>query len=373
MSVHEYYKKSGKVRMWYVKYQNKTKRGFKTKKQAIDFDNQMKTLKENDLTNIDLRTLSEDFLADKKTKTEYGTFDEARRMINNIILPNVDADKSIYLINAREAKKFRDYLHELSYKYTYKNKILNTYKEMFKYAEKYYELEKNPTIHLERFSKTLQDELEEKEREKDVWNFDDFGKFINEVENEKYKVFFIVSFMTGCRKGEILATNWHDLDLKEGTLNINKNYSKKCENASYIIKKTKNPSSIRNIKLNEELVELFCKYKELEMKSEFFKEDNFIFGGRHPFPPTNLDNAKRKAVNKSGVRYIKFHDFRHSHASILMNAGINKIDVAKRLGHSDLNTLLKIYTHAMKKEKDEINEFLSKSSQNLLTENKKAL
>lgn len=74
-------------------------------------------------------------------------------------------------------------------------------------------------------------------------------------------------------------------------------------------------------------------------------------------------NTARQEIimQKSGVKKIKIHDFRHSHASYLIANGMNIVAVSKRLGHSDVNMTLKVYTHLFKKNDDEITEFLDKS------------
>lgn len=70
---------------------------------------------------------------------------------------------------------------------------------------------------------------------------------------------------------------------------------------------------------------------------------------------------------KSGVKKIRIHDLRHSHATILINNGINIVSVSRRLGHSDVNMTLKNYTHLLQKRDEEMMHLLDESSHNLLT------
>lgn len=97
-----------------------------------------------------------------------------------------------------------------------------------------------------------------------------------------------------------------------------------------------------------------------------FTDDWFIFGRLSPLPQTSIDRVKDNAINKSNVRRIRVHDLRHSHASNLIANGINIVAVSKRLGHSDVNMTLKVYTHLIKKNEDELLAYIDNSSQKLL-------
>ena len=91
-----------------------------------------------------------------------------------------------------------------------------------------------------------------------------------------------------------------------------------------------------------------------------------MFGGERPLSRTRITNAKEIAIKRSGVKRITIHDFRHSHASNLINEGINIVAVSRRLGHADVNMTLEVYTHLFKKNDDILVDYLEESSQNLL-------
>ena len=81
-------------------------------------------------------------------------------------------------------------------------------------------------------------------------------------------------------------------------------------------------------------------------------------------PPTTIERKKNIAVKDSGVKRIRIHDLRHSHASMLICNGMNIVSVSKRLGHSDVNMTLKVYTHLLDKYDSQMMDFLEKSSHN---------
>ena len=74
---------------------------------------------------------------------------------------------------------------------------------------------------------------------------------------------------------------------------------------------------------------------------------------------TTVDKANRKIAQLADVKHIRVHDFRHSHASLLANNGINIQEIARRLGHSDIKTTLQTYSHLYPKESERALEVLN--------------
>ena len=86
-------------------------------------------------------------------------------------------------------------------------------------------------------------------------------------------------------------------------------------------------------------------------KEEGFNPDHFIFSRINlpcvPFSDTTIETKKRLVIKKLQLKYIRFHDFRHSHASILIGNGVDIVSVSARLGHSSVDMTLKVYTHLL--------------------------
>ena len=175
---------------------------------------------------------------------------------------------------------------------------------------------------------------------------------------------FIILYFTGLRLGEALALTWNDFDGK--TLNISKSISRKTDKGKYIVKQPKNIFSIRNISLGNNIANLLSEYLSKEEKICGFRKEWFIFGRLEPLPQTTIDKVKESAINSAKVRRIRIHDFRHSHASNLIASGVNIVAVSRRLGHADINMTLKIYTHLLKQNEDELISQINNSSQFLL-------
>lgn len=73
----------------------------------------------------------------------------------------------------------------------------------------------------------------------------------------------------------------------------------------------------------------------------------YLFGGSTPLCPSPVQRQFTKAILKAGVKKIRIHDLRHSHATWLINSGVNVVAVSKRLGHTDINQTLETYTHLL--------------------------
>ena len=102
-------------------------------------------------------------------------------------------------------------------------------------------------------------------------------------------------------------------------------------------------SSIRKIKIDK-----FLKRDLKQLIKNYYKEgsgDLFLFGGLKPLSPTTINRHKFSACNRCGLRPITLHQFRHSHATLLLDKGIMINEISRRLGHSKVSTTLDIYTH----------------------------
>ena len=118
------------------------------------------------------------------------------------------------------------------------------------------------------------------------------------------------------------------------------------------------------------LYRFLLEHKRQQSCLEGFSDCWYIAGGSKPLSRTNITRQKDNAVKRSGVKRITIHQFRHSHATNLINDGVNVVAVSRRLGHSDVSMTLKVYTHLFQKIDIELVENLEKSSHNLLTETK---
>lgn len=99
-----------------------------------------------------------------------------------------------------------------------------------------------------------------------------------------------------------------------------------------------------------------------EMKSPDFKSDWFIFNREKPLSQSHIDRVKDRAIAEANIKRIRIHDFRHSHASHLISEGISIVAVSRRLGHSNIDMTLRVYTHLLEKNDEQLINFIEESS-----------
>ncbi len=184
-------------------------------------------------------------------------------------------------------------------------------------------------------------------------------------ENIKYRAIIELFLVTGCRRGEIAALQWGNIDLDKGIIHI-KQAAVYTPATGIVVKQPKTPSSIRKIKLpstTTELLKIYRKYwieeklktgdlwqkEEREMLGNAWQDPEWVFttwNGCIMHPDTYTDIFK-KFIKKHNLPNIRLHDLRHTAATLLIHAGLNIRAVARRLGHANANVTLGIYAHAL--------------------------
>lgn len=177
--------------------------------------------------------------------------------------------------------------------------------------------------------------------------------------NFKIYAFFRLLAYSGVRKGEALALTWKDINFNKNTISINKTVTM-VENNKLVIQTPKTLSSIRVIYMDAETMDILKEWKSKQshifyMNGKSALNDRLLFSKNdgsllHPTRPNNWMHLLSK---KFGLKYISCHGFRHTHASILFQAGATIKEVQNRLGHADAKTTLNVYTHVTQKEQNE--------------------
>ena len=258
--------------------------------------------------------------------------------INCYILPyfkkyNIeDITKEIYLNWQIEIEK-------KDFSYSYKKSLHFTMVAIFNHANKFYDLNYNIPSRVGNFTNNY-----ELEKNINIWSYNEYKKFINLVEESIYKELFDFMYFTGCRLGECLALTFNDINTNK--IFINKTISKEYINGKRQITRPKTKKSIRTIHidnfLKNEINNLRKYYNKLY---GCFQEDYYIFGGIKPLSPTTIERKKNYYCKIAKVKQIRLHDFRHSHASLLIENNIPISEISNRLGHSNVNTTLSVYIH----------------------------
>ena len=171
-------------------------------------------------------------------------------------------------------------------------------------------------------------------------------------------VFFNLAYYTGMRKGEINALRWSDLD--GNTIRVRRSISQKIKGVRITETPPKNESSVRRLQMPTPLATLLDEHRERQKGDKRWSEEYRICGGPDVIPDTTLEKANQLFAETASIKKITIHEFRHSHASLLCNAGINIKEIARRLGHANVEITWRTYAHLYPAEEEKAIAILNK-------------
>lgn len=170
---------------------------------------------------------------------------------------------------------------------------------------------------------------------------------LSSYENLFDYVLYKTLLASGCRIGEALALEWSDIDLKKGIISISKTLNRYQETNT-----PKSKAGLREIDIDKDTVSLLKQYKKRQQVQswQLGRSEGIVFT---PFTTKYayaclLRKRLQGHFKNAGVPDISFHGFRHTHATIMLYAGIEAKDLQYRLGHSNISMTLNTYVHATK-------------------------
>jgi integrase len=174
----------------------------------------------------------------------------------------------------------------------------------------------------------------------------DGRSYDNEMPVQFYVMVIYFALLSGCRLSEILGLTIDDINFETGIISINKTWDYKYYNE---FADTKNISSLRDIKIPDELLKETKRWIEWRKQYNTFDEKRPLFVAKYRnFIDSTLNQILTRLLKLCAIERISFHKLRHTHASILIAQGISLQVVAKRLGHSDTQMIQRIYGHLLK-------------------------
>ena len=329
---------------------------FNTKKEAQQAEIEFKLADKSDYSKITFYELWTQYRDYKKIHLKAQSFRSVESRIINHILPYFKEYKINKITNSVYLK-WQMEIEKKGYKYKYNSSLHGAMVNILNYAIKFYGLKDNVALLTGNFRRKT--ELKPKV---DFWTNEEFLKFIDCVDDFVYEVLFKTLYYTGLRQGEALALNWNDF--KDGYLDITKTISKEIVDNNRVINTPKTDKSIRQVKLDDELINKLNRLKRYYQGFEGFDNNWFIFGGINPLSPSTIGRKKNKYCESAKVKKIRIHDFRHSHASLLLSMNVPITVISKRLGHSDINMTLNTYSHMIPKDEDKAVDILNRMKQN---------
>ncbi len=319
---------------------SKKKRGFRTKREAINYEvtlrSQINPSADASMTYSDL---FDAYLQKKKASANDTTMQEKKHIASHF-WGNI-FDKKIKDLRARDYLVVWNNIANSDYSRNYKNKAITLLRSISRFGFTYYDLPDLAKT-LENVAKTAEDVSDF-----EVWTPEEFDKFISHVESPILVGYFTFLFRTGARRSEALGLLKSDIQGNKVTINKSMKHFKNGH------KPLKNANSVRTISMDNILMSALKPLLECP--------GDYLFGNHSSIAISTIQREFRKATLAAGIKEIRLHDLRHSHASILISKNVNIVAVSKRLGHEDINTTLRVYTHLMKESEDYLLEILEKS------------
>ena len=330
------------------------RKGFKTKKEALQAEQEIRLVEfhENRYgTTITLHSLyqllkKEDILNNRKASyinTQENNYNRHIKTYFN----EVDAKKLTYV----DIYDFREHLKQKSHKREKNNGLSNnTINKIIILLKKIIDVGIRKGYYKDNPVKLLR-KLPTSKKEISYWTIGEFQQFKSLFTPEEYPIqlFFTILYLTGIRLGEGLALTWADLDFQKATIRINKTVHRR--NGQNIIDTPKTSSSNRIISINRKLLEELIEWqnKQKELLADFTKDFNslqVIQSQPIEIGKNTIEKLYKQVLKRdSSLKPIRIHDFRHSHASLLINQGEDYLIVKERLGHSSITTTIDTYSH----------------------------
>ena len=318
---------------WQGNRQRKKKEGFKRKSDALEYERNFIEQSKADCT-ILFKNLAAAYLEDRAARLKPPTMKGKRYTFEQKILPYFE-NMSVSDITPNAVREWQNTLishrqeNGKPYAQTYLRTLNNQLSAVFNYAMRYYGLRVNPVRLCGSIGKQNADSMQ-------FWTLEEFKQFMAVINDPTQRVMFDIMFYTGVRCGELLALRLDDFDTKERTVHIWRNYARHDGKDLFLEPKT--PKSKRYITIPQRLCEEVFAYAE---RLYGYRSNQRLFD----MTKHSLTNAKNRACKKSGVKQIRLHDIRHSHASLLIEMGFPPLLISERLGHEKIETTLQTYSH----------------------------
>ena len=313
---------------WQGKRRKSTKRGFATKREAEEWLRNFLITQKADF-DMKFEDFWKMYCADMETRLREHTMRTKKYIVELKILPYF-GDKRVNDITAADIRQWQNELIKMGYSPTYLKTINNQLSAIFNYAVRYYDLKSNPCVKAGSMGKSKAEEM-------DFWTGEEFRKFIDSVMNKRLSYMaFMTLYWMGMRLGELLALNPKDVDLEKRTISITKSYQRLGKKD--VVSPPKTSKSKRVITIPEFLATDIKDYMDSLCD---LQENDRLF----PITKYYLEHEMQRRIKESGVKRIRVHDLRHSHASMLIELGFSPLEIANRLGHEKVETTLNTYAH----------------------------
>ncbi|UXR73354.1 site-specific integrase [Staphylococcus sp. IVB6238] len=369
--IKKYKKKDGSTAYMFIAYlgidpvtrkqKRTTRRGFKTEREAKIAEAKLQTeIQNNGFLNTEITTFNQVYelwLQQYRNTVKESTYQQVLTAFKCMILVHF-GNMPIKEITVPYCQKVVNEWYN-TYSETKKGRIYAS--NVFDYAISLKIISDNPMKHV----KPPRKKRNEKPETMKYYSSDELQQFLELVKDNplKHAMFRTLAF-TGMRRGELMALMWQDIDFNNQTININKTLTNGIGYKD-VIDTPKTKSSKRIISLDSKTLEVLKTWRTQQRIMSLKHGHNTSHKQQEIF--TNVETNKRlnrvyanETLNlickQNDFKRITVHGFRHTHCSLLFEAGLTVQEVQDRLGHADINTTMDIYAHVTEKQREKVAE-----------------
>ncbi|TJY42675.1 site-specific integrase [Cohnella pontilimi] len=227
--------------------------------------------------------------------------------------------------------------------------IYRVLRNIFNVAVEWRVINHNPVADVKKPKVTL--------KEVNVFSEEEVASVFTALESEplEWRLLITLALTLGMRRGELLALEWPQVDLENAYLDVKQSFSL-TQKGNPLLKVPKTKSSLRRISIPSSLIPDLKIFREKMAAERELLGDEWL-GGDHWFVFTTTNGKAiyysyasqwwRNFTTRHNIRYIRFHDLRHTSATLLINQGVHAKVISSRLGHANISTTMNIYGHVL--------------------------
>ena len=338
---------SARYKNWMGETKRKMKRGFATKREALEWERQFIAKNDGNLE-MTFQSFYELYTSNMQNRLRQNTWITKDSIVEKKILPYF-GEMRICDIKPLDVLKWQNEIMKVQdengmpYSPVYLKTIHNQLNAVFNHAVRFYGLNRNPASVAGPMGK-------EKTGEIRIWTKEEYLQFSTAIKDRPASfIAFEILYWCGLRLGELLELTLNDLDFEENIVSVTKSYQR--IGGEDIITPPKTDKSIRKVILPDSLSKEILQYITVFCSQG---DEERIF----PFTKSYLRHEMCRGCAASGVKRIKLHGLRHSHISLLTDMGIPLVAIADRVGHENTDMTFQ-YAHTFPKTQNKLVEQLN--------------
>lgn len=305
---------------------------------------------------LTVEALYNDYIAAKTQEVRATTLAKSREVLELHILPRIGGVK-LENLTPQRLQNWKNEIGALDFTLTTKRNIYKELNSMLNWAVRLERIPRNPLKSVGTFADVY---FEQPAEALHYYTADEYRRFsaaARAAQEWPYFVFFSIAFYTGMRKGEINALRWSDID--GNTIHVRRSVAQKLKGDD-VETPPKNKSSYRDLQIPLPLLDILADHKARQQSDDRWTPEYRVCGGASVLRDSTIEHKNTAYSTAAGLPHIRIHDFRHTHASLLVNEGISIQEVARRLGHSRVEVTWNTYSHLYPREEERAVSILNK-------------